>query len=93
MRLMIDEYQSPEMAVVRDEDAIFACGDGQDFVVRQARGVGDRDRGDIVPHPPQVRNDAEIRAFVQQKPHALAGTWSARFLAAASASFLSGDFR
>jgi hypothetical protein len=46
-----------------------------------------------VPHPPQVRDDAEVRAFVQEESHVLEGTRSARFLAAASASFRSGEWR
>lgn len=93
MRLMVDEDQSPEMTVMRDEDAAFLFGNGEDFSIGQTRGVVYRDRGDIMAHLPQEGDDAEIRAFVQQKPHALAGTRSARFLAAASASFRCGDWR
>lgn len=74
MRPMIDEDQSPEMAVVRDKDAVIALGDCQDFGIGETGRVVNRDRGDIVPHSPQVRNDAEIRALVQQKPHTFAGT-------------------
>ena len=86
MRLFLDDYQPPEMAIVRDEDAIFAFGDSQDVVVGQARGVVNGDRGDIVPQPLQERRETHIDAFVEEEPHTSAGASSARCLAAANAS-------
>ena len=94
MRLLVNENQPPEIAVVGNQDASFTIGNAKNLRIGQTGWIVARNSGDIVPKRGQVRDGAPIGALVQQEPHALLWASSAlRLLEAARASFLSGDFR
>lgn len=71
MRLVVDEYQSPKITIVGNQDASFAIGNAKNLRIRQSGWILSRNPGDIVSEGRQVRHEARIGALIQQEPHAL----------------------
>ena len=87
MGLVLNEDQPTEVAVVGNQDTSFEIGNGEDFMVGCACRIINGDPRDIVAQWAQTQRDAHVDAFVEEESHTSVGTSSARFLAAANASF------
>ena len=87
MRLQVHEDQLTKVTVSGDQNPSFPVGDGEDFVVWQARRVLAANSADIMPAFLQVGANASIGALIEQESHALAVADVAFPVAAASASF------
>jgi len=87
MRLQVHEDQLTKVTVSGDQNSSFPIGDGEDFVIWQARGVLAADSADIMPAFLKVSANASIGALIEQESHASAVAEVAFPVAAANASF------
>jgi hypothetical protein len=68
MRARLTDHQLAEIAIVWDDDTLFAYGDGQDVDVFERGRVVLTNCGDIVAALPELGCDLVVGALVEQKP-------------------------
>ena len=78
MWLPTDEDEFAEVAVIGNENTALSVGNRQDLPIGEARGVIDGNRGDVMAAGTKAGEKAGVGAFVEEKPHAYAGTRALR---------------
>ena len=71
--MMLAEDQIAEVSVIRDEDSVLAHGNGEHFIVREARRIVFTNSSRVMVQTAEKDSDPGLRALVKQKSHRGAG--------------------